>query len=119
MALYNSVVQLVGNTPMLNAANYCAAEQTFADIFVKLEYFNPSGSVKDRIALAMIEEAERSGKLKKGGVIIEPTSGNTSQFDAFIFLNLYYSVLYTGGNISSLSRIYYRILDEILFLVDK
>lgn len=73
--ILNSVTELVGNTPLLKL-NRVVPEDA-ADVYVKLEFENPAGSVKDRIALAMIEKAERDGKLKKGGTIVEPTSGNT------------------------------------------
>ncbi|MCD8040588.1 MAG: cysteine synthase A [Clostridia bacterium] len=73
-----SSLELIGNTPILNASRYAAkAGATNATILVKLEYLNPAGSVKDRIALAMIEDAEQKGLLKPGATIIEPTSGNT------------------------------------------
>ena len=75
--VYDSVTELVGGTPLLRAGNFSKRNGSGADILVKLEYFNPAGSVKDRIALAMIEEAEREGALRPGSVIIEPTSGNT------------------------------------------
>ena len=77
MALYSSLTELVGNTPLLKAENFARENSLKADVFAKLEHFNPAGSVKDRVAKAMIEDAEASGKLKKGSVIIEPTSGNT------------------------------------------
>lgn len=73
-----SASELIGNTPLMEVVNYEKENGiTDATILVKLEYFNPAGSVKDRVALYMIEEAEREGKLKPGGTIIEPTSGNT------------------------------------------
>ena len=75
--IYQSVTELIGNTPLLEAKNFAKAESVSAKILVKLEYFNPAGSVKDRIAKAMIEKAERDGLLKPDSVIIEPTSGNT------------------------------------------
>ena len=75
--IYQSVTELIGKTPLLEAKKFSAAEKLNANILVKLEYFNPAGSVKDRIALAMIEKAERDGLLKPDSVIIEPTSGNT------------------------------------------
>ena len=75
--IYESVTELIGGTPLLRARNFAIANHLEADILVKLEYFNPAGSVKDRIAIAMIKEAETSGKLTKDSVIIEPTSGNT------------------------------------------
>lgn len=71
----NSIAELIGSTPVVRLNRLTEGEM--ADVYVKLEYFNPGGSVKDRIALAMIEEAEERGKLKAGSVIIEPTSGNT------------------------------------------
>lgn len=73
--IYTSIDQLIGNTPLLKL-NRIVPEDA-ADIYVKLEFFNPAGSIKDRIALAMIEKAEAEGKLKLGDTIIEPTSGNT------------------------------------------
>ena len=75
--IYNSVTELIGGTPLLKANNFIKANELKANIFVKLEYFNPAGSVKDRIAKAMIEHAEKEGKLGPDSVIIEPTSGNT------------------------------------------
>ena len=75
--IYTSADQLIGRTPLLELAHIEAAEGLQAKILGKLEYFNPAGSVKDRIAKAMIDDAEASGKLKPGSVIIEPTSGNT------------------------------------------
>ena len=75
--IYTSADQLIGRTPLLEFTHIEAAENLAAKILGKLEYFNPAGSVKDRIAKAMIDDAEASGKLKPGSVIIEPTSGNT------------------------------------------
>ncbi len=75
--IYNSVTELIGNTPLLKANNFIRANDLQANILVKLEYLNPAGSVKDRIAKAMIEQAEKDGKITKDTVIIEPTSGNT------------------------------------------
>ena len=75
--IYTSADQLIGRTPLLELTHLEAAENLEAKILGKLEYFNPAGSVKDRIAKAMIDDAEASGKLKPGSVIIEPTSGNT------------------------------------------
>lgn len=77
MKVYKSVTELVGKTPLLEIVNIEKELELKAKIFVKLEYFNPAGSVKDRVALNMIEEAEKSGKIKQGATIIEPTSGNT------------------------------------------
>ena len=76
--IYENATELVGRTPLLKVNNYAKDQGiTDATLLVKLEYFNPAGSVKDRIALAMIEDAERKGILKPGATIIEPTSGNT------------------------------------------
>ena len=76
--ILESSLELIGKTPLLNASRYAAkANATQATILAKLEYLNPAGSVKDRIALAMIEDAEKQGRLKSGATIIEPTSGNT------------------------------------------
>ena len=77
MATYKKVTELIGKTPLLELTNYEAKHKLNATILAKLEYFNPAGSVKDRIALSMVETAEKEGKLKPGSVIIEPTSGNT------------------------------------------
>ena len=75
--IYKSADELIGHTPLLELSRIESAHNLQAKVIAKLEYFNPAGSVKDRIAKAMIEEAERAGKLKPGAVIIEPTSGNT------------------------------------------
>ncbi len=75
--IYTSAAQLIGKTPLLELTNIEKKYELKAKIIAKLEYFNPAGSVKDRIAKAMIEDAEAEGKLKPGSVIIEPTSGNT------------------------------------------
>ena len=77
MAIYTSADQLIGKTPLLELTHIEKAYDLKAKVVAKLEYFNPAGSVKDRIAKAMIDDAEASGKLKPGAVIIEPTSGNT------------------------------------------
>lgn len=77
MSIVNSLIDLVGNTPMLNPKRFFSEKAIKGNVYLKLEYFNPGGSVKDRIALGMIEDAERRGLLKEGSTIIEPTSGNT------------------------------------------
>ncbi len=77
MSVYKSAVELVGNTPLVEANHFVKENNLKAKVLVKLEYFNPAGSVKDRIAKAIIEDAEERGVLKEGSVIIEPTSGNT------------------------------------------
>lgn len=75
--IYTSVDQLIGQTPLLELNRIQKASNLDAKILAKLEHFNPAGSVKDRIALAMVDDAEAKGLLKEGSVIIEPTSGNT------------------------------------------
>ncbi len=77
MAIYKKITELIGGTPLLELGNIEKSENAGAKILAKLEYFNPAGSVKDRIAKAMIDDAEDKGLLKEGSVIIEPTSGNT------------------------------------------
>lgn len=77
MKIYKSVKELIGGTPLLDAQAFARACDIDARLLVKLEYFNPAGSVKDRAALFMIEDAERAGRLSAGAVIVEPTSGNT------------------------------------------
>ncbi len=75
--IYNEITELVGNTPLVNLKRLAALHQAKAEVVAKVEFFNPGGSVKDRIALGMITDAEEKGVLRKGSVIIEPTSGNT------------------------------------------
>ena len=75
--IYKGTIGLIGNTPLVEVGNVEKELGLEATVLVKLEYFNPAGSVKDRIAKAMIEDAEEKGLLKEGSVIIEPTSGNT------------------------------------------
>lgn len=77
MKIYKDVIELAGHTPLLRAERYERAKGAKAHILAKLEYLNPTGSVKDRVAIAMIDDAERKGKLQPGGAVIEPTSGNT------------------------------------------
>ena len=77
MKIFDGMTELVGGTPLLRLNGYIARNALEADICAKLEYFNPAGSVKDRVALAMIEDAERKGLLRPGATLIEPTSGNT------------------------------------------
>ena len=77
MKVYTQLTQLIGKTPLLKIGRFAEGQETVADIYAKLEYFNPAGSVKDRIGKAMIEDAEAKGLLKQDSVIIEPTSGNT------------------------------------------
>ncbi len=75
--IYKNSLMLTGNTPLIELSNFTKANSVLAVIYAKAEFFNPTGSVKDRTALALIENAERRGRLKKGGVVVEPTSGNT------------------------------------------
>ena len=77
MAIAKSLTELIGKTPLLELGKFSQQKGIETPIVAKIEYFNPGGSVKDRIALAMIEDAEKSGALKPGATIIEPTSGNT------------------------------------------
>ncbi|MDE7453126.1 MAG: pyridoxal-phosphate dependent enzyme, partial [Clostridia bacterium] len=104
MAQYKTILDLVGNTPLVEIANYEAANGLKATVLVKLEYFNPAGSVKDRIAKAMIEDAERSGKLKKGATIIEPTSGNTGIGLAAVAAAKGYKLIITMPDTMSVER---------------
>lgn len=77
MKIYRNITELIGNTPLFEVSNIEREKQLKARVLVKLEYYNPAGSVKDRAALSMIENAEREGKIGPGALIIEPTSGNT------------------------------------------
>lgn len=104
MKIYKSVSELVGNTPLLQADGFAKKVGAGAKIFAKLEYLNPTGSVKDRVAKAMIEDAEASGKLKKGSVIIEPTSGNTGIGLAAIAASKGYKIILTMPETMSVER---------------
>lgn len=99
--IYNSLTQLIGNTPLLKVRGF---EGQKASILLKLEYFNPGGSVKDRIALAMIEDAEKKGILKPGATIIEPTSGNTGVGLAWVGTAKGYKVVLTMPDTMSQER---------------
>ena len=98
------LTDLVGNTPLLELNNYNAKKELKAHVIAKLEYFNPAGSVKDRIALALIEDAEAKGLLKPGVVIIEPTSGNTGVGLAFVAASKGYKLILTMPDTMSLER---------------
>lgn len=105
MKIVNNLTELIGNTPLLYLAGYSKeVGVTNANLIAKLEYFNPLGSVKDRAALAMIDDAEQSGKLKPGGVIIEPTSGNTGIGLAFVATARGYSIILTMPDSMSMER---------------
>ena len=105
MRIYKNIVELIGHTPLLELTKYNNAEQTAATIYAKLEYLNPAGSVKDRIALAMIEDAEKKNLLKKDSVIIEPTSGNTGIGLAAVAASKGYKVILTMPDTMSRERI--------------
>ncbi|MBR1945736.1 MAG: cysteine synthase A [Alphaproteobacteria bacterium] len=102
--IYNSVSELVGRTPLMELTNYEKAEKLEAVLLAKLELFNPAGSVKDRIAKAMIEDAEQKGILKPGAVIVEPTSGNTGIGLASIAASKGYKVILTMPETMSVER---------------
>lgn len=102
--IYTSAAQLVGRTPLLELGNIAKGQGIEARILGKLEYFNPAGSVKDRIAKAMIEDAEARGVLKPGSVIIEPTSGNTGVGLAFIAAARGYRLLIVMPETMSVER---------------
>lgn len=98
------LTDLVGNTPLLEFSNFNASKGLKAQVIGKLEYFNPAGSVKDRIALAMIEDAEAKGLLKPGATIIEPTSGNTGVGLAFVSPSKGYKLILTMPDTMSAER---------------
>ena len=98
------LTDLVGNTPLLELNNYSRSKDLKAHVIVKLEYFNPAGSVKDRVALAMIEDAEAKGLLKPGATIIEPTSGNTGVGLAMVSTIKGYHLILTMPETMSLER---------------
>ena len=104
MAIYNNVTELIGKTPILKLNNFSKSEGVAANIFAKLEYFNPAGSVKDRIAYAMISDAEAKGELKPGATIIEPTSGNTGIGLASVGTAKGYKVILTMPETMSVER---------------
>ena len=104
MKVYNKITDLIGGTPLLKLSNLIAKENLEADVYAKLEYFNPAGSVKDRIALAMIDEAEKSGKIQPGAVIIEPTSGNTGIGLASVAASRGYRAILTMPETMSVER---------------
>lgn len=104
MAYYKSITELVGATPLLELSNFEKLNELEATVIAKLEYFNPAGSVKDRVAKAMVEEAEKSGALKPGATIIEPTSGNTGIGLASVAAAKGYKVILTMPETMSVER---------------
>ncbi len=104
MRVYRKITDLIGGTPLLELTNYEKANELNAKIYAKLEYFNPAGSVKDRIAKAMLDDAEEKGLLKPGAVIIEPTSGNTGIGIASVAASRGYKVILTMPETMSVER---------------
>ena len=104
MRIFKSATELVGGTPLLEPMRYNAAHGLRARLLVKLEYFNPAGSVKDRVAKAIIDDAEKSGRLSPGGIIIEPTSGNTGIGLAAIAAAKGYRTILTMPDTMSIER---------------
>lgn len=104
MAIYKSVLDLVGNTPLVEVNNFSKANKLEAKVLVKLEYFNPAGSVKDRVAKAIIEDAEQKGLLNENSVIIEPTSGNTGIGLACVAANKGYRIIIVMPETMSVER---------------
>ena len=102
--IYKSVLELIGNTPLVEVTKIEKEKELDATLLVKLEYFNPAGSVKDRIAKAMIEDAEARGVLKEGSTIIEPTSGNTGIGLAAIAASKGYRIILTMPETMSVER---------------
>ncbi|MCQ2531293.1 MAG: cysteine synthase A [Saccharofermentans sp.] len=104
MALVKKITELIGGTPLLELSNYNKNNDLGATVYAKLEYLNPAGSVKDRVAYAMIEDAEATGKLKEGSVIIEPTSGNTGIGLAAVAASKGYKIIITMPETMSVER---------------
>ena len=104
MKTYDRITDLIGGTPLLKLSNYISQKGLEATIYGKLEYFNPAGSVKDRIAKAMIDDAEAKGLIKPGSVIIEPTSGNTGIGLAAVAASRGYKIILTMPETMSVER---------------
>ncbi len=102
--MYNTITELIGNTPLVKIGKFAAKREAKAEIFAKVEFFNPGGSVKDRVGLAMIEDAEQKGILKPGGTIIEPTSGNTGVGLSLVGAVKGYKVILTMPETMSIER---------------
>ena len=104
MGIYRRITDLIGGTPLLELVNYERKNKLEATLLAKLEYFNPAGSIKDRIAMAMLDDAEAKGLLKPGAVIIEPTSGNTGIGLAAVGAARGYRVILTMPETMSVER---------------
>ena len=104
MAIYNTITELIGKTPLVKLSTFAANRNLKANVIAKVEFFNPGGSVKDRIALSMILDAEEKGILRKGGTIIEPTSGNTGVGLSLVGAVRGYKVILTMPETMSIER---------------
>ena len=102
--IYSKITELIGNTPLVELTNLEKEENLDARVIAKVEFFNPAGSIKDRIALEMIEEAEKQGLIKKGATIIEPTSGNTGIGLACVAATKGYKTILTMPETMSIER---------------
>ena len=104
MAIYKTITDLIGRTPLVQLSTFAANRNLKANVIAKVEFFNPGGSVKDRIALSMILDAEEKGILRKGGTIIEPTSGNTGVGLSLVGAVRGYKVILTMPETMSIER---------------
>ena len=104
MKIAKNLTELVGNTPLLELRGYAQRHDLKAELVAKLEAFNPLSSAKDRVALAMVEDAERRGLLSEGGTIVEPTSGNTGVGLAFVAATRGYRMILTMPETMSVER---------------
>lgn len=104
MKTYKNITDLIGNTPLVELNNITNKNELLANVYGKVEFFNPGGSIKDRIAKAMIEDAEKQGILKEGSVIIEPTSGNTGIGLAMVAASKGYRIIITMPSTMSIER---------------
>ena len=104
MKIYENVTEVIGHTPLMEVKNLESESQLKAKVLVKLEYFNPAGSVKDRVALNMIEDAEKSGRIRPGATIIEPTSGNTGIGLASVAASRGYKAIFVMPETMSIER---------------